>query len=127
MKILIALVLFVIMDSTSNLLVAKGMKQGGEISTIQPRELLRIVRRLANNRNIRLGFMFQACTFFLLLTLLSWANLSLVVPLASSGYVINILGAQFLLKEEVTRARWFGTLLVGVGVTLVSLSSWLTP
>jgi drug/metabolite transporter (DMT)-like permease len=123
MKIFIALILLVLMDSAGNLLVAKGMKQGGEISTIKPRELLKIVRNLAKNPNIRLGFLFQACTFFLLLTLLSWANLSLVVPLASSSYIISLLGAQFLLKEKVTRARWIGTLLVGAGVTLVSLSS----
>lgn len=122
MKIWIALVLFVLMDSTSNLLVATGMKQVGEISTIEPRKLLGIARKLAKSPSIRLGFLFQACTFFLLLTMLSWANLSLIVPLASCGYVLNLLGAQFFLKEKVTIQRWLGTLLVGVGVTLVSLS-----
>ncbi len=122
MKIWIALALFVLMDSTSNLLIATGMKQVGEISTLQPRKLLQIARSLVKSPSIRLSFFFQACTFFLLLTMLSWADLSLVVPLASCGYLLNLLGAQFFLKEKVTLQRWLGTLLVGVGVTLVWLS-----
>ena len=122
MKISIAIILLVLMDSTSNLLIAKGMKQVGEISTTQPQKLLRIVRKLAKSPSIWLGFLFQACTFFLLLTLLSWANLSLVIPLASSGYVVNMLGARFLLKEKVAKERWLGTLLIGAGVALVSLN-----
>lgn len=122
MKIWIALALFVLMDSSSNLLIANGMKQTGEISTLEPQKLLRVVRRLVKNPSIRYGFLFQACTFFLLLTMLSWAELSFVVPLASCGYVLNLLGAQFLLNEKVSIQRWLGTLLVGVGVALVSLS-----
>ncbi len=123
MKILSAVVLLVLVDSAGTLLIAQGMKQVGEISTLQPRKLLKIARRLVKNHLLWLGFLFQASTFFLFLTVLSWANLSLVVPLCSLGYVVNILGAQFFLKEKVTRERWIGTLFICAGVALVSLNS----
>ncbi len=123
MKIWIGIIVLVLVDSTGTLLIAQGMKQVGEISSLQPRRLLRMGRRIVTNHLLWLGFVFQTSTFFLFLTLLSWANLSLVIPMAASGYVINILGAQFLLKERVTKERWIGTLLICVGVALVSLNS----
>lgn len=123
MKIWIAIIVLVLVDSIGTLLIARGMKQVGEISTLQPRKLLEIARRLVKNHLLWIGFLFQASTFFLFLTLLSWANLSLVIPMASLGYVVNILGAQFFLKEKVTKERWLGTLLICAGVALVSFNS----
>ncbi|MBV8886795.1 MAG: hypothetical protein JO235_22765 [Chroococcidiopsidaceae cyanobacterium CP_BM_RX_35] len=123
MRIWIAIIVLVLIDSIGTLLIAQGMKQVGEISSLQPRKLLRVVRRIITNHMLWVGFIFQASTFFLFLTLLSWANLSLVIPMAASGYVVNVLGAQFLLKERVTKERWIGTLLIGIGVALVSLNS----
>lgn len=123
MKIWIAIIVLVLVDSIGTLLIARGMKQVGEISTLQPRKLLKIARRLVKNHLLWIGFLFQASTFFLFLTLLSWANLSLVIPMASLGYVVNILGAQFFLKEKVTKERWLGTLLICAGVALVSFNS----
>jgi len=123
MKIWIAIIVLVLVDSLGTLLIARGMKQVGEISTLQPRKLLGIARRLVKNHLLWIGFLFQASTFFLFLTLLSWANLSLVIPMASLGYVVNILGAQFFLKEKVTKERWLGTLLICAGVALVSFNS----
>lgn len=123
MKIWIAIIVLVLVDSLGTLLIARGMKQVGEISTLQPRQLLKIARQLLKNHLLWIGFLFQISTFFLFLSLLSWANLSLVIPMASLGYVVNILGAQFFLKEKVTKERWLGTLLICAGVALVSFNS----
>ena len=123
MKILIAIMLMVLVDSTGTLLIARGMKQVGEISTLQPRRLLKFARRMVKNPLLWIGFLFQASTFFIFLTLLSWANLSLVIPLGALGYVVNILGAQLFLNEKVTKERWIGTLFICAGVALVSLNS----
>lgn len=122
MRIWIAIIVLVLVDSIGTLLIAQGMKQIGEISTLQPRKLLKICRRIVTNDLLLLGFVFQVSTFFLFLTLLSWANLSLVIPMAASGYVFNILGAQFFLKERVTKERWIGTVLICIGVALVSMN-----
>ena len=123
MKLWTSIIVLLLVDSLGTLLIARGMKQVGEISTLQPRQLLKIARQLLKNHLLWIGFLFQISTFFLFLSLLSWANLSLVIPMASLGYVVNILGAQFFLKEKVTKERWLGTLLICAGVALVSFNS----
>jgi drug/metabolite transporter (DMT)-like permease len=57
------------------------------------------------------------------MTLLSWADLSYVLPVTSLGYVANALVGRFLLNEQITGARWTGTLLIVAGTILVSRGS----
>jgi len=54
-----------------------------------------------------------------LLALLSWAQVSFVVPATAANYVVGAVGARFLLKERVSQTRWAGLLLVTAGVVLV--------
>jgi drug/metabolite transporter (DMT)-like permease len=61
------------------------------------------------------------------MALLSWADLSYVLPVTSSGYVLNALLGRFLLGEQVSPQRWAGTLLIVAGTTLVGLGSHTTP
>ena len=46
------------------------------------------------------------------MVLLSWADLSYVLPVTSLGYVANALMGHFFLGEHITPARWAGTLLI---------------
>lgn len=122
MKTAVMIAIIVLADSAGDVLITKGMKQVGEISTIKPKELLSIGRRVLSNRNFLSGIFFMAVTFFSFLTVLSWADLSLVFPATSLVYVISALGAKFILKETVSLQRWAGILLVCFGVALTSLS-----
>lgn len=123
MKILMAVLIMALVDSVSCILISKGMKQLGEISTLQPRQLLNVGRRMVKNKLIAIGFLMQASTFFMFITLLSRVNLSLVVPMAAIGYVFSLLGAKIFLNERVTKERWLGTLIIGAGVAMVLLNS----
>jgi drug/metabolite transporter (DMT)-like permease len=53
------------------------------------------------------------------MTLLSWADLSYVLPVTSAGYVLAALAGRFFLDEQITLARWAGILLIMAGVALV--------
>lgn len=108
-------------DTSSFLLVSKAMKQMGDISTLQLGKLLSIANRAVKNPLVVSSFFLQVCTFFIYLTVLSWADLSLVTPETSINYLIGIIGAKFFLKENVTLERWLGAILIGCGVTLVLL------
>ncbi len=55
------------------------------------------------------------------LAALSFADLSLVVPATSISFAIKTLGAKLFLKEKISRERLIGTLLVCLGVALISL------
>jgi uncharacterized membrane protein len=53
------------------------------------------------------------------LALLSWADLSYVLPVTSIAYVLVALVGRFVLHEHVSMVRWAGIVLIMVGVTLV--------
>ena len=57
------------------------------------------------------------------LALLSWADLSYVLPVTAIGYVVVALIGKVLLNEQITALRWTGIVLIVVGVALVSAGS----
>jgi uncharacterized membrane protein len=54
------------------------------------------------------------------MALLSWADLSYVLPVTSIGYVLVAIVGRVLLNEQITSRRWTGILLIMAGVALVS-------
>jgi ceramide glucosyltransferase len=120
MKTCLLLALLVIFSSLGEILSARGMKQIGEVS-FRPRLLLKTIPRLFTNGNLIAGVACLAFSFFSFLSLLSYADLSYVVPLTAVGYITNTIGSKFLLHEKISPARWWGTLLVTFGVAIISL------
>jgi len=117
--VMIAIV--VLGGSAGDVFITKGMKQVGEISTMHPGKLARVALRVLTNVNFLIGIFFMACSFFAFLAVLSWADLSFVLPATSLSFVITTIGAKFVLKEEISRLRLAGTVLVCLGVALISL------
>jgi drug/metabolite transporter (DMT)-like permease len=122
MKTLMMITIIVLADSAGDVLLTRGMKQVGEISTINIRELLSIARKVVGNKNFLSAIFFMAVTFFSFLTVLSWSDLSFVFPATSLVYVVGTLGAKFILGETVIMQRWAGTLLVCLGVALAAIN-----
>lgn len=113
--------IIVLSNAAGDIFITRGMKRVGEVSTLNLGELLRIAGRVLTDRDFLLGILCLAVSFFAFLAVLSWADLSFVVPATSVVYVVSILGAKFILKEKINRLRWAGTLLVCLGVALVCL------
>ena len=78
----------------------------------------RVARALAEG-SLWVGVGLMAVAFFSFITLLSWAEVSFVVPATAANYIVGVLGAKLLLREQVGKARWAGALLVAAGVALV--------
>src|SRR5580698_7930997 len=57
------------------------------------------------------------------MALLSWADLSYVLPVTSLGYVASAVIGRMFLNEKITTARWAGTALIVAGTMLVGLGS----
>jgi len=53
------------------------------------------------------------------LALLSLADLSFVLPLTATGYILSALLGKMFLNEQVSLNQWLGTLLIFLGVVLV--------
>ena len=107
-------------SSLGEVLSAKGMQQVGDVS-FRPRALLGALGRMFRNPWLFAGVACLALSFFSFISLLSYADLSFVVPLTAVGYITNTIGARLLLKERISRERWIGTLLVAFGVAIISL------
>jgi len=56
------------------------------------------------------------------MALLSWADLSYVLPLTAVGYIATAIIGRFILNEQISWMRWSGTLLIVAGTSLVSMT-----
>jgi drug/metabolite transporter (DMT)-like permease len=68
------------------------------------------------------GLMLQGLAFFTLLALLSWADVSFVVPATALNYVVGAAASVLFFREQVDRTRWAGVLLVCLGVAFICAS-----
>lgn len=60
------------------------------------------------------------------LSLLSWADLSYVLPVTSASYVVIALAGAIALHEHVSAVHWLGVLLILAGVLVVGPTKPLT-
>lgn len=57
------------------------------------------------------------------MALLSWADLSYVLPVTAIGYVLVALMGRLFLEERISVKRWAGIVLIVAGVAMVSLGT----
>jgi drug/metabolite transporter (DMT)-like permease len=69
-----------------------------------------------------LGTLLLIVFFVLYSAALSWADLSFVLPATAFGYVLNVAAGYYFLNESVSPARWAGSVVITLGVFLVSRS-----
>ncbi len=117
----LGILLVALANGMGDVFVTRAMKAVGVVDTFTPRALLRVGRAVLGNASFLLGVGCFAVGFFAFLALLARAPLSLLVPATSLAYVVAMLGARLMLREEISALRWAGSLLVCVGVVLASL------
>jgi drug/metabolite transporter (DMT)-like permease len=54
------------------------------------------------------------------MTLMSWADLSYILPVTAIGYVLSAAAGAVFLAEYISPTRWAGTLLIVAGIAVVS-------
>jgi transporter family protein len=121
MKTAVVIMIVVIATSIGDVLIASGLRRLGEITSWKPSDLVSFGKKLLSSRAFLGGIFFMAVSFIAFMIVLSWADLSLVVPATSISYVFTTLGAKFYLKETISPLRWAGTTFVCLGVALISL------
>lgn len=123
MKTAVLIAAVVVADSAGDLFLTKGMREVGDMKSFSPREILRIFWRGLQNKYVMVSLLLMAVHLLGFLLLLSWADLSFVFPATALVYVISTLAAKFALGEHVNGYRWAGTILVCMGVALISVAS----
>jgi uncharacterized membrane protein len=108
--------LVVLSSLCGNFSLSCGMRQVGRLVSFSPLAYMRAVF----NPWVALGISLLILWLFSHMALLSWADLSYVLPVTSIGYVLSALAGRLFLHEEITRWRWAGILLIVAGVALVA-------
>ena len=116
---IVLLSLIVVAGTSGELCVARTMKTSGPVADLRPGALVELVLRVVRTGWLWLGLLLMAVAFFSLLQVLSLENVSFVVPVTALSYGVGALGGKVFLREQVTRKRWAGVLLVCIGVSLV--------
>jgi drug/metabolite transporter (DMT)-like permease len=117
-----AILAIVLASVVGDVLLARAMKQVGDVGDLRRRSGLGVVIvRTLGNSNFLFGVMFMAAAFFSLLFALSWGDVSLVAPAAASlTFIGNAIAARIFLHERVDRRRWIAVALVAAGVALLA-------
>jgi uncharacterized membrane protein len=117
-KILLAVV--VVASASGNALLSYGMKQTGDLSSLPWPQMAAASLRALFNPWVALGVALLIIYLAAYSTVLSWADLSYVLPATAGGYVLVAVFSWFFLHETLNSARWTGTLLITCGVALVA-------
>ena len=109
--------IFVVMTQVAgDYFLSRGLRQGGSLLGRPPVDF---ILALANPW-VALGVGLLILWLFSHMVLLSWADLSYVLPVTSIGYVLVALTGRFFLHESVSWMRWCGVIVIVAGVMLVS-------
>ncbi len=122
LKTLICMILAVSAGTIGDILLAKGMKEMGDISTMNLRGILNVAIQALTTPKLIIGTVMLAVFFFLWLAVLSWEDLSVALPMQALNYVLVAFLSQYFLGETVSPLRWAGTILVCIGVMLITKS-----
>jgi len=122
LKTFIVMLLAVTAGTIGDILLAKGMKEIGDISAMNLRGILNVAIKALTTPKLIIGTAMLAVFFFLWLAVLSWEDLTVALPMQALNYVLVAFLSQYFLGEVVTPLRWVGTILVCTGVMLITKS-----
>lgn len=109
------LILFVVLTNVAgNLVLGKGMRQAGPIISASPLDYLHALA----NPFVLIGILVLATWMLADLALLSRADLSFVLPVTATGYVIIAVAGYFLLGEKISVVRWAGIIIISLGAAI---------
>jgi len=111
--------LVILSNAFGNFSLTWGMKHRGETLTLSPLSYIQAIL----TPWVALGISLLIVWMLSRVALLSWADLSFVLPVTALGYVANALLGRLFLHEQISAQRWAGTLMIVAGTTLVGLGN----
>lgn len=121
-KVFILLTCLALTQVFGDILLSRGMKDFGLFDFSNPLIIPHLITYILTNFWIILGIAVLIISLGLYLTAISSLDLSYVLPIHASSYVLNGVFAWLLLDERISVIRWLSTLLIALGVFFVGLS-----
>ncbi len=114
--------LIIVVGTGGELCLGRAMKETGELERFRPSAAISLLWRALRVKWIWIGIAMMATAFFSLLLLLSFEDVSFVVPVTALSYLVGAVGGIFFLGEQISWQRWIGIGLVSIGVAVVVIS-----
>jgi drug/metabolite transporter (DMT)-like permease len=118
---IIYILISVLAGALGQILLKKGMGSMGPL-TLSMDQVGGILWRIATNPYVVIGLFVYVCGTLFWLVALSRVDLSYAYPFASLSYIVMLAASWFLFHENITPMRLLGTVVVGLGVFLISRS-----
>jgi drug/metabolite transporter (DMT)-like permease len=115
LKTRVFLVIVVLANVLGNVLLGVGMRRFGQLLSASPMDYIRALFE----PYVALGVILLIVWMLSNMALLSWADLSYVLPVTAIGYVLVALAGVLFLSEHISAPRWGGIALITIGVALV--------
>jgi len=122
LKTVVVMMMAVTAGTIGDLLLASGMKQIGDLSAMNLKGILNVSLQALSSPKLVIGTAMLAIFFFLWLAVLSWEDLSVALPMQALNYILVAFLSQYFLHEAVSPMRWAGTVLVAIGVIMITKS-----
>ena len=119
LKTRILLAVVIVSNAFGNVALGFGMRTVGDIATFSPVDLVASGAASLANPWVLLGVCLLVLYFAAHTVVLSSVDLSYVLLVTSVGYVLVAVLSALLLDEPITARRWIGTVLIGLGVSVV--------
>lgn len=111
----------VLAGASGQIMLKKGMSSMGPL-TLTLDQLFNILWRVGTNPYVVIGLAVYVGGTVFWLAALSRVDLSYAYPFASLSYVVMLLASWRLFDENISPLRLLGTVVVGLGVFLISRS-----
>lgn len=111
------IVFIVLTNSFGNLLLAIG---AGQLPGFHALSFPEYLQKLFTNAGLLSGTALLALWMIAQLSMLSWSDLTYVVPVTAGGYIVTALLGIFILGETVSLSHWIGIVLICAGVIAVA-------
>jgi drug/metabolite transporter (DMT)-like permease len=113
----------VITYSFGNLLIAMGMNRMPDFFGTA---FLSYAWLLLTNAPLLGGTALLTIALIAQLVLFTWADLTYVLPVTASGYIVTAILGRYVLHDDVSVFRWAGIGVISLGVLLVSCTPYRT-
>jgi drug/metabolite transporter (DMT)-like permease len=120
LKVLMAMTVAAAAAAVGQIFVRQGMQQVGSLEAYAPAALIAYFVRALLNPYVIAGTALNAVFYFLFLASLSWADVTVVLPMTALEFGMAAALAVIILDEAVPNLRWAGIALVVLGVVLIT-------
>ncbi len=127
MKLSLSLLIFLLIltsicDTITQLFLKKAINSLN-LNINSVKKIFGLIIRIALVPHAWIAFVFSCISLFIWLFVLSKVDLNLAFSIDSMHYIFIAFASGLVLKEKVSSKRWIGTILIVLGIFLVSLTS----